>query len=121
MDIEGQENRRQGQGRTPSGAYEDNGSNTKRYLLIGFVFFILITMARNMMTKDYRQSSKDVLKAGGRDATAVEAYVPKTRAEMLADAKAKNDKINSIDFLQGNITALLERVTKLESQVSTPP
>ena len=87
---------------------------------MGFIFFMLITMVRNITFKDYRQSSKDVLKAAGRDDSTVEAYVPKTRAEMIAEVKAKNDKINSIDFLQGNITALLERVDKLEKQVNTP-
>ena len=122
MDIEqGDEVAGSARSRGAASAYADDSTReTKKWLGYGALIFLLVLMGKNMLFKDYRQETKEFLLEGGKDATEVEAYVPKSRDEVLAEIKRKNDMILTIPYLEGNVTELTARLEKLEKIVNTP-
>ena len=119
MDIESGEsgeprrNNRQG----AASAYADTDSaERKRYLTYGVIAFIVFMMMKNVLFKDYRQQSKDLLIDSGKDTEEVTRIVPKTRDEMIQEAKFKSELLLSIPNLQKDLINLSDRVSKLEQR-----
>ena len=120
MDIESAGPNGRNRGQAAEAYADDQGQERRRYLGYGLLVFVVVLMLRNMMVKDYRSESKAILYQGGRDQVEIDAIVPKTREEMLIEAKRREAMLLSIPSLQGNITLLQERIEKLEKDVNTP-
>lgn len=116
MDIESGES---GELRNRQGASAYAGTDSaerKRYLTYGVIAFIVFMMMKNVLFKDYRQESKDLLIDSGKDTEEVTRIVPKTREEMIQEAKYKSELLLSIPNLQKDLINLSDRVSKLEQR-----
>lgn len=94
--------------------------STKKYMFLAVAIFISMMMIRNILFKDYKQATKDLLTDSGSDARTIEAYVPKTQAERVAEVLERNQRVDSIKELQFNVTALQDKVAYLEKLINTP-